>query len=69
MNRIFGHHLNKCVCVYLDDILIFSRTEAEHFQHLEMVLKLLREHKLFAKMTKCEFLNPELKYLGHLVSA
>ena len=67
MNRVFGKHLNKCVCVYLDDILVFSRTEEEHFKHLEMVLQLLREHKLFAKMRKCEFFKPELKYLGHIV--
>lgn len=69
MNRIFGKHLNKCVCVYLDDILIFSRSEEEHFQHLEMVLQLLRENKLCAKHKKCEFFKPELKYLGHMVSA
>ena len=68
MNRVFGTHLNKCVCVYLDDILIFSRSEEEHFQHLEMVLKLLRDSKLFAKMKKCDFFKPELKYLGHVVS-
>ena len=66
MNRNFGSHLNKCVCVYLDDILIFSRSEGEHFRHLEMVLQLLRQHNLFAKMKKCEFFKPELKYLGHL---
>ena len=69
INRILGRHLNKCVCVYLDDIFIFSRTEEEHFQHLDMVLRLLREHKLFAKMKKCDFFKTELKYLGHLVSA
>ena len=50
MNRVFGAHLNCCVCVYLDNILLFSRSEEEHFRHLEMVLQLLREHELFAKM-------------------
>ena len=68
MNRVFGTHLNKSVCVYLDDILIFSRSEEEHFQHLEMVLKLLRDNKLFAKMKKFDFFKSELKYLGHVVS-
>ena len=53
MTRVFGTHLNKCVCVYLDDILIFSRSDEEQFQHLELVLKLLRDNKLFAKMKKC----------------
>ena len=67
MKRVFGTHL-KCVCVYLDDILMFSRAKEEHFQHLELVLKLLRDHKLFAKMKKCDFFKPELKYLGHVVS-
>ena len=51
-----------------DDILIFSHSEEEHFQHLEMVLKLLRDNKVFAKMKKCDFFKPELKYLGHVVS-
>ena len=69
MNRIFGRHLNKFVCVYLDDILIFSRTEEEHLKHLRMVLELLRQHELKAKMRKCEFFRPELKFLGHIVSA
>ena len=55
MNRIFGSNLNKCVCVYLVDILIFSQSEEEHFQHLEMVLQVLHKHKVFANMKKCEF--------------
>jgi hypothetical protein len=69
MNRIFGAHMNKFVCVYLDDILIYSRTEEEHFAHLNIVLKLLAKHGLKAKMQKCEFFKPELRFLGHVVSA
>ena len=68
MNQIFGPLLNRCVCVYLDDILIFSKTEKEHLRHLEQVLALLRKHDLKAKMAKCEFFKPELKFLGHIVS-
>ena len=49
MNQIFGPLLNRCVCVYHDDILIFSKSEEEHLQHLEQVLALLRKHDLEAK--------------------
>lgn len=69
MNRVFGAHLNSFVCVYLDDILVFSKTEADHLKHLRLVLELLRQHNLKAKMRKCEFFKPELKFLGHIVSA
>ena len=69
MNRIFSRHLNNFVCVYLDDVLIFFRTEEEHLKHLRMVLELLRQHELKAKVRKCEFFGPELKILGHIVSA
>ena len=68
MNQIFGPLLNRCVCVYLDDILIFSKTEEAHLRHLAHVLALLRKHDLKAKMAKCEFFKPELKFLGHIVS-
>lgn len=69
MNRIFGPYLNKFVTVYLDDILIFSRTAEEHAKHLRLVLSLLRQHKLHAKLSKCEFWRSEVQYLGHIVSA
>ena len=68
MNKIFGPHLNKFVCVYLDDILVFSRTPEEHVEHVALVLALLRKYKLKAKLSKCEFFKPELKFLGHIVS-
>ena len=69
MDKVFGPALNKYVCVYLDDILIFSKTEAEHFRQLETVLQLLRDNSLKAKLKKCEFFKDELKFLGHIVSA
>lgn len=68
MNRVFAPHLRKFVTVYLDDILIYSRNEAEHAQHVREVLATLRSHGLRAKLSKCEFWRPEVKYLGHIVS-
>lgn len=67
MNRIFAPYLNKFVVVYLDDILIFSKTAAEHVEHLRLVLEALRKHKLYAKRSKCDFHQPEVKFLGHIV--
>lgn len=67
MNRIFGDELGKSLLVYLDDILVFSKTPEEHLQHLRHVLTKLREHNFYAKMSKCEFNKPELAYLGHIV--
>ena len=69
MNTLFGPLLNRCVCVYLDDILIFSRSEKEHLRHLRMVLTVLKDNDLKAKRSKCKFFVPELKFLGHIVSA
>lgn len=68
MNRIFGPYLNRFVCVYLDDILIFSRTEEEHFEHLRLVLDILRRVDLKCRLRKCDFFKQELKFLGHIVS-
>lgn len=69
MNDIFRPLLDKCVLVFLDDILIYSRTPKEHAQHLRDVLAILREHKLYAKLSKCEFFLPEVEFLGHIVGA
>ena len=55
--------------MYLDNILIFSNNEEEHLKYLDMVLTILRQHDLKAKRSKCEFFKPELKFLGHLISA
>jgi hypothetical protein len=55
MNQCFGPHRNKCVCIYLDDIPIFSKTEGEHFQHLLLVLDILKRDDLNAKVRKCDF--------------
>lgn len=68
MNDIFRSLLDVCVLVYLDDILIYSATSAEHVEHVTRVLQLLRENRLFAKMSKCEFFKTSLGFLGHIIS-
>ncbi|KAJ9533619.1 hypothetical protein QJQ45_026629, partial [Haematococcus lacustris] len=57
------------VLVYLDDILIYSRSEAEHLEHLRTVLGLLRQHQLYANLSKCAFFLPSMDFLGHIISA
>ena len=55
MNGVFINYLDKFVIVFLDDILVYSKTEEEHEQHLRMILQVLREHQLYAKLSKCSF--------------
>ncbi|GBG64643.1 hypothetical protein CBR_g45698 [Chara braunii] len=69
MNRIFHDYLDKFVIVYLDDILIFSKTVEEHVAHLDKVLGLLRQHKFKINGEKCEFGRTRVLYLGHEISA
>jgi hypothetical protein len=69
MNKIFRPYLNKFMCVYLDDILIYSKTLAEHEDHLKKVLQVLRENEFYVKLSKCDFEKKELKFLGHMVGA
>ena len=67
MNKIFSKHIGKFVLVYLDDILVMSRTPEEHEQHLRIVLQILRENGLKAMLSKCEFNKAELHFLGHVI--
>ncbi|KAJ9519372.1 hypothetical protein QJQ45_023170 [Haematococcus lacustris] len=67
MNTVFKPLINKSVLVYIDDILVMSNSPEEHLVHLREVLQLMREHKLYAKMSKCEFNQPKLVFLGHIV--
>ncbi|GBG85619.1 hypothetical protein CBR_g40347 [Chara braunii] len=69
MNRIFHDYLDKFVIVYLDDILIFSKTVEEHVAHLDKVLSLLQQHKFKINGEKCEFGRTRVLYLGHEISA
>ena len=64
MNRVFKDELNSFILVYLDDILIFSRSIEEHWGHLRRALTRLREAKLYGRLHKCEFLKDRVDYLG-----
>ena len=55
MNRVFKPYLDKFVVVFIDDILIYSKSHVEHGEHLRIVLQTLRTHQLYAKLSKCEF--------------
>ncbi|KAL0534284.1 hypothetical protein IC582_028573 [Cucumis melo] len=68
MNRVFREFLDTFVIVFIDDILIYSKTEAEHEEHLRMILQTLRDNKLYAKFSKCEFWLKQVSFLGHVVS-
>ena len=69
MNRIFRPYLDQFVIVFIDDILIYSGSGEEHAEHLRIVLKTLREHRLYAKFSKCNFWLDSVAFLGHIVSA
>ena len=68
MNRVFRPYLDKFVVVFIDDILVYSRDEQEHEQHLKIVLQTLREKKLYTKLSKCDFWLKKVLFLGHIVS-
>jgi hypothetical protein len=68
MNRVFRDFLDRFVVVFIDDVLVYSKTREEHARHLEAVLQRLREHSLFAKLSKCEFWLGEVRFLGHVIS-
>jgi hypothetical protein len=68
MNSVFMPELDKFVVVFIDDILVYSRNEAEHTKHLHIVLQRLRDHQLYAKLSKCEFWLREINFLGHTIS-
>jgi hypothetical protein len=67
-NSVFMNELDKSVVVFIDDILIYSKSEAEHTKHLRIVLQRLRDHKLYAKFSKCEFWLDSVKFWGHTIS-
>jgi hypothetical protein len=69
MQDIFRKYLDDFVIIFLDDILIYSRTEKDHADHIRKVLEKLRQHKLFAKISKCEFFQTKINFLGYVITA
>src|SRR4051812_5833384 len=69
MNFLFQEWLDVFVLLYLDDILVYSKSEAEHEEHLRQVLQKLRDHQFYAKFSKCEFWLNKVNFLGHVISA
>ena len=67
MNKVFMEFLDKFVVVFIDDILVYSKNEEEHKEHLLLVLGKLREHQLYSKFSKCEFWLKEVGFLGHVI--
>ena len=67
MNRLFSKQIGRCVVVYLDDIMVYSKNPAEHLQHLTEVLTILQQETLYADINKCKINKPEVEFLGHIV--
>jgi hypothetical protein len=68
MNSVFMPELDKFVMVFIDDILVYSKSTDKHEEHLRVVLQWLRDHQLYAKFSKCEFWIYEVSFLGHVIS-
>jgi hypothetical protein len=68
MNKAFMEYLDKFVVVFIDDILVYSRSEEEHEGHLCLVLQKLQDHKLYAKLSRCECWLKRVAFLGHVIS-
>ena len=68
MNNVMHKYLNKFMVIFIDDILIYSKSKEEHEEHLKIVLQELREHQLYAKFSKCDFFKDKIQYLGHVVT-
>jgi hypothetical protein len=69
MNSVFMPELDKFVVVFIDDILIYSKTKEDHANHIRVVLQRLRDHRLYAKFSKCESWLDSVKFLGHTISS
>jgi hypothetical protein len=68
MNKVFMEYLDRFIVVFIDDILIYSKNDSDHEEHLRMVLQKLRDNQLYAKFSKCEFWIDEVPFLGHIIS-
>jgi hypothetical protein len=67
MNGIFRNDMDKCVIVFPNDILVYSKSEEEHEHNLILVLQVLRECELYSNLSKCYFYQEHIHYLGHII--
>ena len=68
MHNVLSKYLDKLLFVFIDDILIYSKTKEEHDEHLKIILQVLIEHHLYAKFNKCDFYKDKIQYLRHVIS-
>jgi hypothetical protein len=68
MNKVFMEYLEKFVVVFIDDILVYSRSEEERKEHPRLILQKLRDHRWYVKLSKCEFWLKQVAFLGHIIS-
>ena len=68
MNRVFRPYMDQFMVVFIDDILLYSKSMEEHVYHLRTVLQTLREYQLYAKFSKCDFWTESVAFLGHVVT-
>ena len=68
VDNVFGKFMDKLVLALLDGILIYSKNEEEHVEHLRLTSKLLRKHKLYACLRKCDFYEDRIHHLGHIIA-
>nr|GFB71026.1 putative reverse transcriptase domain-containing protein [Tanacetum cinerariifolium] len=69
MNRVCKSYLDKFVIVFIDDIIIYSKDEKDHEEHLKAILELLKKEESYAKFSKCEFWIPKVQFLGHVIDS
>ncbi|GJR69925.1 putative reverse transcriptase domain-containing protein [Tanacetum coccineum] len=69
MNRVCKPYLDKFVIIFIDDILIYSKSKQEHEEHLKLILEFLKKEELYAKFSKCEFWIPKVQFLGHVIDS
>jgi hypothetical protein len=68
MNKVLMEYLDRFVVVFIDDILIYSKSDSDHEEHMRLMLQKLRDNQLYAKYSKCEFWIDEVSFLGHIIS-